>query len=214
MKKIQVLLVLLLLIGFGANAQDAKAGAVLDAMSSKYKNMKTFTASFSYGVISASGKKGRVRSGSIAVKGVKFKLNMAGQEIYNNGSEIYSYVEETNEVNVTEYDASADSQFSPANIYSIYKKGYKYTYKGTKTVGGASCDMVELIPLKGNGNIQKVEVAVSKTTKEIKSWKLTDGSGKTTAFDIVKFSPNVSLSDSFFSFNTAKHPGVEVVDLR
>lgn len=214
MKKIQVLLAFLLLINLGANAQDAKAGAVLDAMSTKYKNMKTFTANFSYGAISASGKKGRVRTGSIAVKGVKFKLNMAGQEIYNNGSEIFSYVEETNEVNVTEYDASADSQFSPANIYSIYKKGYKYTHKGTANIGGVSCDLIELIPLKGNGNIQKVEIGVSKSTKEIKNWKLTDGSGKVTAFDIVKFSPNVALGDSYFSFNTAKHPGVEVVDLR
>ena len=49
--------------------------------------------------------RGKSRSGKIAVKGVKFKLNMAGQEIFNNGSEIYSFVKETNEVNVTEYDA-------------------------------------------------------------------------------------------------------------
>jgi outer membrane lipoprotein-sorting protein len=213
MKKLWILLALVV-ASINTNAQDAKAGAILDAMSAKYKNMKTFTANFTYGVLSSSGKTGRARAGNIAVKGVKFKLNMAGQEIYNNGTEIYSYVKETNEVNVTEFDASADSQFSPANIYGIYKKGYKYTYKGVKTVAGIATEVVELVPLKDNGNVKKLEISVDKSSKTITNWKLTDDSGKTTVFDIQKFTPNVSLSDSYFSFNSSKHPGVEVVDLR
>jgi outer membrane lipoprotein carrier protein len=213
MKKLWILLALII-ASINTQAQDAKAGAILDAMSAKYKSMKTFTANFTYGVMSSSGKTGRARAGNIAVKGVKFKLNMAGQEIYNNGSEIYSYVKETNEVNVTEFDASADSQFSPANIYGIYKKGYKYTYKGVKTVGGVTTEVVELVPLKATGNIKKIEISVDKSSKAIKSWKLTDDSGKTTIFDIQKFTPNVNLSDSYFSFISSKYPGVEIVDLR
>jgi outer membrane lipoprotein-sorting protein len=138
---------------------------------------------------------------------------MVGQEIYNNGKEIYSFVKETNEVNVTEYDQSADSEFSPANIYSIYKKGYKYSYKGEKVVNGVKCDVVELVPSK-SGNVKKVEISVNKANKEIKQWKLWDNSGGYTVFDILQFTPNVALADNFFTFNTAKYPGVEVVDLR
>ncbi|UBM57855.1 outer membrane lipoprotein carrier protein LolA [Marinilongibacter aquaticus] len=213
MRKICLLVVLCVSVVFGLEAQDAKAGAILDAMSANYKNMKSFTASFSYAPVSASGKMGRARSGSIAVKGVKFKLNMVGQEIYNDGSNIYSFVKETNEVNITEYDASEDSQFSPANIYSIYKNGYKYSYQGEKNIGGELCQVVELQPLNG-GNVKKIEIGVVKSSKNVKSWKLWDSSGKQTAFTITKFNGNAALSDAYFKFDTGKHPGVEVVDLR
>ena len=211
-------LIILLFISFFAIsasesiAQDAKAGAVLDAMSAKYKSLKGFKADFSYGVVS-NGKAGRVQKGSIAVKGVKFKLNMVGQEIYNNGSDIYAYVKETNEVNVTEYDASNDGEFSPANIYSIYKKGYKYTYKGAKNIGGVAHDVVELVPNK-KGNVEKIELTVDKASKTIKSWKLYSSPTKYTQFNVLTFTPNSGLADSYFTFNKASHPGVEVVDLR
>lgn len=214
MRKVWVLLVVLLFGSIGSQAQDARAGAILDAMSLKYKNLKTFVADFTYRASSSSGSLGRSKNGSIAVKGTKFKLNMAGQEIYNNGKEIYSFVKETNEVNVTEYDSSEDSQFSPAKIYTIYKSGYKYSFKGEKSVAGQIQETVELIPIKSDGNVKKLEITLEKNSKTIKSWKLTDGSGALTVFDILKFSPNVALADNYFSFNSAKYPGVEIVDLR
>ena len=34
---------------FGAYSQDSKAGAIIDAMQKKYKSMKTFGATFTYG---------------------------------------------------------------------------------------------------------------------------------------------------------------------
>jgi outer membrane lipoprotein carrier protein len=213
MKKLWILLGFIV-VSLTSNAQDAKAGAILDAMSAKYKNLKTFTADFTYGALSPSGNVGRARAGKIAVKGVKFKLNMAGQEIYNNGTEIYSFVKETNEVNVTEYDASEDAQFSPANIYGIYKKGYRYTFKGEKTIAGKVYEIVELVPLKADSNLKNLQITLDKSTKTVKNWKLTDGSGKVTVFDVLKFTPNVALADTYFSFNAGKYPGVEVVDLR
>ncbi|KPM48775.1 LolA family protein [Jiulongibacter sediminis] len=213
MRKLAVLAVLVMFSAVSGFGQDSKAGAILDAMSAKYKNMKSFKADFTYAPVSTSGKLGRVRSGKIAVKGVKFKLNMVGQEIYNNGSDIYSFVKETNEVNITEYDSSEESQFSPANVYTIYKNGYKYTYKGSTTISGKSYDVVELVP-KNSGNMSKLEIVVDKSTKEIKRWSIWDRNSSKTVFDISSFTPNASLSDSYFNFNTASYPGVEVVDLR
>ncbi len=213
MKKLKVLVIVMFSSVMMAFGQDAKADAILEAMSAKYKKMQTFKADFSYATVSSAGKIGRKRTGQIAVKGVKFKLNMVGQEIYNNGSEIYSFVKETNEVNITEYDDSADSQFSPANIYNIYKKGYKYKYNGSTNISGTSYDVVELVPIKKN-NVSKVELVVDKNSKILKRWKLWDSSGKQTVFDVSNFVANPTLSDNYFKFNTANYPGVEVVDLR
>jgi outer membrane lipoprotein carrier protein len=33
-------------------------------------------------------------------------------------------------------------------------------------------------------------------------------------YTISKFTPNVTVSDTFFAFDSAKYPGVEIIDLR
>ncbi|MFB0908206.1 MAG: outer membrane lipoprotein carrier protein LolA, partial [Spirosomataceae bacterium] len=109
---------------------------------------------------------------------------MAGQEIMNNGKEIYTYMSDVNEVNVTSFDPSADNVFSPSNIYNIYKKGYKYTFKGESKVGNQVYETVELIPTKSNNNISKVQIKVNKRDKSIKSWKIWDDRGRATNFNI------------------------------
>lgn len=190
-------------------AQDKRAEAILDQMSKKYQNMKTFSATFTYG---ADGR--RATRGSIITNGTKFKLNMAGQEIMNNGKEIYTFMPDVNEVNITEFDPGQDNMFSPSNIYNIYKKGYKYTFKGESKVGNQTYETVELTPVKKNDNISKVQLVVNKRDRSIKSWKIWDGRGRATSFNVTKFTPNVSAPVSLFTFDTKKHPGVEVVDLR
>lgn len=195
-----------------AQAQgDQRASAILDQMSTKYKNMKTFSANFTYGPDSPSAKK---MSGVVVVKGAKFKLNMVGQEIYNNGKEIYTYVKETNEVNIMEYDASADSDFSPTKIYSIYKKGYKYLFKQEMKVGNQIFEVVELSPTTKTSNVTKIQITVDKKDKSIKSWRIWDKKGKSTLFRVDKFVPNFPATDALFTFDKSKYPGVEVVDLR
>lgn len=198
-------------VAFG---QDKKAGLILDQMSKKYQGLKTFNAVFTYGVEGANSKLVQTYKGNVTVKGAKFKLNMAGQEIYNNGKDIYTFVKETNEVNVTEFNANSDSDFSPTKIYSIYKKGYKYIFKEELNENGVAYEVVELSPLAAKSNVSKIQIKVAKGDKSVKSWKVWDKSGKRTVFKVDKFLGNVPATDATFTFDTKKHPGVEVVDLR
>ncbi|HLO45583.1 MAG TPA: outer membrane lipoprotein carrier protein LolA [Leadbetterella sp.] len=209
-----LLIIIALFFGINANAQDKKAEAILDAMSAKYKALKTFNANFTYGVEGANMKLSNVFTGNVTVKGNKFKLKTAGQEIFNNGKDLYTYVKETNEVNISEFNPNDDSDFSPTKIYSIYKKGYKYIFKEEKKEGSVSYEVVELSPTSGKSNVAKIQITVNKTDKSIKTWKVWDKSGKKTLFRIDKFVPNVAATDALFTFDKAKYPGVEVVDLR
>lgn len=209
-----LLIIIALFFGINANAQDKKAEAILDAMSAKYKALKTFNANFTYGIEGANMKLSNVFTGNVTVKGNKFKLKTAGQEIFNNGKDLYTYVKETNEVNISEFNPNDDSDFSPTKIYSIYKKGYKYIFKEEKKEGSVSYEVVELSPTSGKSNVAKIQITVNKTDKSIKTWKVWDKSGKKTLFRIDKFVPNVAATDALFTFDKAKYPGVEVVDLR
>lgn len=209
-----ILIYVFVLFVSSLSAQDKKAGLILDQMSKKYQGLKTFNASFTYGVEGANTKLSQAYKGTVTVKGAKFKLNMAGQEIYNNGKDIYTYVKETNEVNVTEYNPASDSDFSPTKIYSIYKKGYKYIFKEEIKESGVAYEVIELSPLAAKSNVAKIQIKVAKVDKSVKSWKVWDKAGKRTVFKVDKFLGNVPATDALFSFDTKKHPGVEVVDLR
>ena len=199
---------------FGALAQDKKAEQILDAMSAKYKSLKTFNANFTYGVEGANAKLTNVFTGNVIVKGNKFKLKTAGQEIFNNGKELYTFVKETNEVNISELNTNDENDFSPTKIYTIYKKGYKYAFKEEKKIGSQTYEVVELSPTTTKANVAKIQITVNKRDKSIKTWKVWDKSGKRTVFRIDKFIPNVAASDATFNFDKKKYPGVEVVDLR
>jgi outer membrane lipoprotein carrier protein len=202
-----VMSVLALSISQG-NAQNPKAGSIIDAMQQKYKTMKSFAATFTYGLEGAK----QAMQGSITVKGQKYRLKLAGQELFNNGKEVSTFIKETNEVNISDYEPS-ENDLNPAKIYSFDKKSYKYTFVQEVKEGGVTYEIIELAPEK-KGQVTKVKIKLNKADKSVKSWTITDKNGKRQSFNIVKFTPNANVDDKFFSFDKAKYPGVEVNDLR
>ncbi len=194
---------------FGANSQDSKAGAIIDAMQKKYKSMKTFGANFTYGTDGSA----QTLQGNITVKGTKYRLKTGGQEIYNNGKEVSTYIKETNEVNISDYEPS-ESDLNPAKVYTFDKKGFRYVFVQEVKEGGESYEVIEMSPEKKGTQVSRVKIKLNKKDKSVKSWVITDKNGKRQTFKVNKFMPNVSVDDTYFVFDKAKFPGVEVNDLR
>ncbi|HEV7348475.1 outer membrane lipoprotein carrier protein LolA [Telluribacter sp.] len=189
---------------------DKKAAAILDAMSNKYKNMKSFKAAFTY-----SPEGGKAMKGDATVKGTKFRLTMAGQEIFNDGTTMATYIKETNEVNIQDFDPNEAGGLDPTKIYTAYKTGFKYNFLKEVKEGGQTYELVELTPTANkNSQVSKVEIQVNKADKSIKSWKIFQKNGQRVTYKVDNFQPNVNVADSFFAFNAKQYPGVEVVDLR
>ncbi len=190
-------------------ASKAKAGLILDAMSKKYAAIPSFNATFTY---STEGLKDSYK-GDVTVKGKKFRLKLAGQEIFNNGVTVSTFIKESNEVNVSNFDP-AEEGINPAKIYTIYKKGYKYTFIEEQKAGTKVYEVVELTPEKATSQVAKVRITVDKKDKSVKSWKITTKDGKKQNFKIDKYVVLKGISDGYFTFDKTKYPGVEVVDLR
>lgn len=199
MKKLLILILTLatILPAFGQKAVD-----ILNAANKKYTSLGSYSASFKMGNT----------SGTLLAKGKMYKISFSGQDVYNNGKDVYTYISETNEVNITSYIAGDESDISPNNIFNLYKKGYTALYKQEVTIGGKKYDVVSLTP-KTKSSINKIDITIGKTDKLISSWTVFDKSG-TTTYTITKFTPNVNLPDATFTFDKSKHPKVEVIDLR
>ncbi|WP_310589154.1 MULTISPECIES: outer membrane lipoprotein carrier protein LolA [Dyadobacter] len=193
-----------------ANAQgDKKSSVILEAMSSKYQKIKSFKAMFTY-----TPEGGKPLKGEATVKGTKFRLKMAGQEIFNDGKLMATYIKETNEVNLQDFDPTATGDLDPTKIYTAYKKGFKYAFLKEQKAGAKTLEVVELTPTKKESQVNKVQIAVNKADKSISSWTIFQKNGQEVTYTLNDFKPDVTVADSYFAFNAKQYPGVEVVDLR
>lgn len=199
-------------ISFAQN-QDPKAGKILDEMSKKYKEMAGFKAKFSYELENKGYQMNEKAEGEIAVKGSKFNLKLGDQEIFNNGTTVWTYFKEPNEVNISDYNPDPDD-ITPEKIYTMYKKGYKYLLLAEQKVGGEPVNVIDLEPVDHSSKINKIRLVVSKKDKYIRSWKIFENTGTTYTYRIKNFTPNISYKDSYFNFDKSKHPGVAINDLR
>lgn len=191
-------------------AHDPKAAQILDEMSKKYKSFKSFKADFSYVMESPSAGKPETITGEIFVKSEKFKLNLGSQEIYNNGTTVWTYLKEENEVNISNYEPDPE-EITPSNIYNVYQKGYKYLL----LEDNATSQTVDLIPEDKTKKIFKIRLTIGKKDRAIKSWKMFDKSGNRYTYTVVKFLANPQgVDDKFFIFDKTKYKGVVESDLR
>ncbi len=189
---------------------DPKAGEILESMSSRYKSIKGFKADFSYSMESPGSGIKENASGEITVKDNKFYLKLGGQEVINNGSTVWTYIKDANEVTITDYEPDADD-ITPSNIYTLYKKGYKYTLVMKES--NKTDDVIDLTPENKNSQITKIRINVNKKDKSIKSFKTFERNGNKYNYVITKFIPT-SVDDKVFVFDKTKYKGVKEEDLR
>jgi outer membrane lipoprotein-sorting protein len=189
---------------------DKRATAILDAMSNKYKTMTSFKVAFTY----TNEASKETLKGDATVKGTKFRLKMAGQEIFNDGKVMTTYIKESNEATINTYDPKEVGDIDPTKVYTIYKKGYKYVFIEEVTESGRVYEVVELSPEKKESKVSKVQIKVDKKDKSVRSWKVIQRSGQRLTFKVDKLTPNIKVEDKFFAFDPAQFKGVEVIDLR
>jgi len=198
-----------------AMAQDAKAKKVLDAVSEKVKTLKSFKASFAFKL--TGGKGGSVtdsKKGALSVKGQKYHVEVAGQEIICDTKTVWTYNKEAKEVQVSNYNPSEQSM-SPAKLLTnFYDKDYNYSYKGEKKAEGKNCDMIELTPKTASQKVQKIELLVDKSTSMVSGGTYWEKNGNKYEYSISNFKPNADVPDTYFTWDAKGHPGVETVDLR
>jgi outer membrane lipoprotein carrier protein len=198
--------------GIGTNDPEAKK--ILDAVSAKFKTFKSVQASFSLSIANATSKVLGSKKGTVYMKGLKYRISMAGQDIYSDGTNVYTYDKIANEVTITKFDPAANT-VTPQKIFTdFYDKDFLYKYNGDSTIAGKVLQEIELTPVDKTKPYFKVLLYINKATKTIASSKLFQKNGDRYTYGISGMKTNVVLADDLFSFDQKKFPGVEVVDLR
>ncbi len=207
-----ILFVTAFTLGVNAQDRDPKAKAILDQLSEKAKDYTTVQATFDK--VFTKGSTRATGSGSVTIKGKKFILKTGeGQDIYSDGRTVWTHIIDSKEVMKCSVEESLeDVQFDPSEMFTIWERDFKYKYDGEETIGGVSHHVIKLFPTKSDKGFHTIILKINKETLEIKQFIIKGKDGSTTQYTLTTFKTGMSLSDSMFMFNKAKHPGVEIFD--
>ncbi len=198
---------------FAQTQTDKKADEILKALTKKYKAFTSVQADFSLVMTHPEQKTNETHKGSILSKGAKYKLNINNQDIICDGKTVWTYLKESNEVQVNDLNTKEDA-ITPSNIFTMYEKGFVYKFVEEKAEVGKTYQFIDLMPVDKNKKFFKARLKIDKADKLLVSTIINNKDGSKATYSISKFTPNVVIADDQFSFNTAKYPKVEVVDLR
>lgn len=199
--------------GFAQGTKDPKAQEILKSVSAKFKATKALSASFKISTLDQKTKKTDQRAGTIVLKGDRYKLSLAGQEVFCDGTSSWTYLKESNEVQISSAEES-NGGISPTNIFTIYEKGFASKYMGETKMNNIAVHHIELVPDDSKKSYFKIQLFINKNDKFITSAKIFEKSGTIITYTVEKLKLDVAAADNTFVFDKTKYPGVEVVDLR
>ncbi len=192
---------------------DQKAKSILDQVSSKTKGYPSITADFSFSMKNHAAQIDETSQGKIIIQNNKYKLTLHGVEIYNDGATQWTYMPEIKEVNVSDADSESEGTINPAEIFTIYEKGFRFSYKGEGTANSKKTHQIELIPLTQK-EFKNVILEIEQATHQIASATMNGTDGNQYIIKINKMTTQSKYPEASFRFDAQKHTGVSVVDMR
>jgi len=203
---------------FGLKAQepihDPKAKAILEELSKKTKSYSTIKAEFAV-TMEDRDKKKDTQNGSIQIKGIKYKLEIKGQEIISDGKTTWTYLKDANEIQVNNAETNSADAITPSNIFTVYEKGFKYKFDKEENVNGTTIQTINLYPeIPDKKKFHTVKLMIDKNKNQITGIIMLMKDGSTCTYTIKNFITNSEMADAMFTYDNKAHPGAELIDLR
>ncbi len=193
---------------------DPKAEKVLKKVSQQYKSYDNMRVVFTLGISSPQNDVQEEKSGTLYLKGDKYKLEMGKQTVINNNKTIWTYLKNANEVQVNNYDPKKDGSLKPTDIFTIYDKDFLAALNTTKEEDGVTYKIIDLTPYNKDKNYFKIRVKIRTDKHQITKAKVFAKNGNRYTYIVKKLATDLSMPDSFFTFDKSEHPDVNVIDMR
>ena len=180
---------------------DHKAIELLDKTFAKLSNDSGIKASFV-----------GTESGDLLLKGEKFHLNNGKIQSWYDGKTQWSYVADTEEVNISHPTPEELQAINPYLILLRYKTDFDYTYKGSQTRNGVKGHEIVLTP-KHSGNREVIRVFISQKHQPL-AMKIEQDGRTLSEISVISYKTGQGLEDGIFRFNKSLYPNVEIIDMR
>jgi len=206
MKARKLIVGLVLLFAAQAVSAQNNAEAIIRLMVNQMKSHKNVEMTYKYQVTSE-GLTTDAQQGKAWLQGNAYKVEMVEQEIVSDGKTIWTYLVDEEEVMISNAADGVDN--TPLKLLTSLDESYAATLTGMDAQGNAT---IELANPKGQYKRVTLKANASKLAINSLDVYLDDGTKLIVNIEEMKF--DQELGDKFFTFDTKKHPKVDVIDMR
>lgn len=216
MKKILIVLMLLVpllplraQITHSDNGQvDKTAAEVLKRAAARFEQNVSFTVSAT--ILDGQGKQLLKQSAQVCYHKGKYHLTMPDQELICDGTTVWQWNKQAREVAVQNVGASDEVDLlNPGRLLANYQRQFKAKYIRTDADGTA---VIDLQP-RAARSYHKIRVLVNEESGLLRRLEVHKYDSGREFYDISQFKRTANGA-AVFTFDAAKHPGVEIIDMR
>ncbi len=208
MKKFALLIVgVTLLFANNPSVAQNQSNTIIQKAVNALRNHKNTELSFSY-YYETTLPNGDIdkRQGTAWLQGDAYKVVMDEQQTISDGTTIWSYLVEDEEVMVSEANEGTDN--TPLKLFTTLDKDYTATLSGTEN----GLSLIELTNPKGD--YKRITVKLDNKKNELREAKVYADDGSSMVLTDMKWKYDQDLKDGFFTFDEKAHPDVEIIDMR
>ena len=206
MKARKLIAGLVLLLAAQAVSAQNNAEAIIRMMVNQMKSHKNVEMTYKYQVTS-DGITTDSQQGKAWLQGEAYKVEMVEQEIISDGKTIWTYLIDEEEVMISNADDGVDN--TPLKLLTSLDESYAATLTNMDAQGNATIELAN-----PKGQYKRITLKANASKLEIKSMDvyMEDDTKLMVTIDEMKF--DQELDDKFFTFDSKKHPKVDIIDMR
>ena len=207
MKTKNIIVCLLLLFAAQAVSAQNNAEALVRVLVDQMKSHKNVEMAFSYQISPDGNNYSDAQDGHAWLQGNAYKIEMAEQQSISDGTTIWTYLVDDEEVMVS--DATEGEDNTPLKLLTSLDKNYVATLTNIDAQGNATIELAN-----PKGQYKRVTLKMNTKKAELKSADIYLEDGTKVAVTVKEMKYDQNLNDIFFIFDTKKYPKVDVIDMR
>lgn len=198
--------IVLFFVTFSSSAQDKKAKALLDQVTSKVKSYDNIAIDFKYSLQNAKENINQDSKGNVTLKGNMYMLNFMGVTKLFDGKKTYTIVPEDEEITISKLNENDDNAITPSKMLTFFNSGYKFTMDIIQDVRGRKIQYIKLVPTNAKDQRKEILLGIDIQTKHIYNLIEFGKKGTKTTLTVNSFKTNQPLSKNQFTFVPSKYP--------
>ena len=205
-KKCFMLVAIVMLLPFGVQAQDKKAKALLDEVTTKIKGYDNIIIDFKYSLNNLKENINQESKGNVTMKGNMYVLNLMGVTKIFDGKKTYTINPEDEEVSISKLNEKDDNAITPSKMLTFFNTGYKFNWDILQNVKGRKIQYIKLTPNSSKDQRKEILLGIDIQTKNIYNLIEVGKNGTKTTLTVNSFKTNQPLSKNQFTFDASKYP--------
>ena len=186
---------------------DENATEVLKKAAARFDKNVSFTVTMT--VLDGKKQQKARQSAEVRYSKGKYRLVLPDQELISDGTTVWHWNKQANEVTVSAMSNDDIDLLNPGRLLANYDKSFKAKYIRTDDDGTA---IVDLQP-RSTRSYHKIRLFINEDDGLLRRMEVHKYDSGRENYDITDFK-RASNAASQFTFDAAKHPEVEVIDMR